>query len=84
MNDIINAMFELLAGFFVALHCLKLFKDKQVRGASIWATSFFTLWGFWNIYYYPSLDQWWSMFGGIAVVTMNIVWVGLMWKYRNN
>lgn len=81
LADAINGMFELLAGFFILMHCRRLYIDKQVRGASIVATTFFTMWGFWNLYYYPSLEQWLSFYGGIAVVAANTLWVSMMAYY---
>lgn len=42
----------------------------------------FTLWGVWNIYYYPSLNQWCSFAGGLVIVAANALWVGLMLRYR--
>lgn len=82
--DIINASFEALAGVAIYGHVRRLRIDKQVKGASSWATVFFTAWGFWNLYYYPSLGQWASTIGGISVVSMNAWWLALMWKYRGN
>jgi hypothetical protein len=41
-----------------------------------WPTSlFFTSWGVWNLYYYPSLGQWLSFAAGIALCLGNIAWV---------
>jgi uncharacterized membrane protein YfcA len=75
MNDIINAVFELGGGILLILNCFKLHKDKQIKGISISVTAFFTVWGYWNLYYYPSLNQWFSLFGGILIVAANTVWV---------
>ncbi len=72
--DFINGMFECVAGFMILLHVLQLHKDKQVRGLHVVPVVFFTTWGFWNLYYYPHLDQWWSFAGGIFIVLMNVVW----------
>lgn len=80
-QDFINAFFEFGAGFAVLLHCLQLYKDKIVRGTSVWATSFFFSWGLWNLYYYPHLDQWASFFGGLSIVTANLLWVSMLWYY---
>jgi len=63
------------------LHCLKLHKDKKVRGVSFIATGYFAAWGFWNIYYYPFLNQWASLIGGLLIVAMNILWIGMMAYY---
>ena len=82
MNDLINAAFECLAGFMVLNHCRVLLKDKAVAGISILSTFFFSLWGVWNLYYYPSLGQWWSFFGGLFIVVANFLWVALLLKYK--
>lgn len=72
--DLINGSFEFLAGFFVLGHCFRLYRDKKVRGVSITAFIFFTLWGYWNLFYYPHLNQWWSFFGGLSIVTVNTIY----------
>lgn len=81
--DLINGSFEFLAGFFVLNHCRMVLKDKAVAGVSIISIVFFTLWGFWNLYYYPHLDQLWSFYGGMFIVTANTLWVILLIKYKN-
>jgi len=81
--DLINGILELLAGLFVLNHCRAVLKDKAVKGVSIISVIFFTTWGFWNLYYYPSLNQWISFYGGIAIVTANTIWVVLLLYYRN-
>ena len=81
--DIINASFEVLGGFFILNHCRVVWKDKAVAGVSIVSTIFFSGWGLWNIYYYPSLDQWYSFWGGLFIVAANLLWVALLIKYRH-
>jgi hypothetical protein len=54
----------------------------MVKGVSILSTTMFTAWGFWNLFYYPHLGQWWSFTGGLAIVAANALWVALMLKYR--
>jgi len=80
--DLINGLFEAFAGAMILLHCRRLYIDKKVRGASTVATTFFTLWGFWNLFYYPHLGQSWSFYGGVIVVAANAIWLGLMLRYR--
>ena len=80
--DMINGSFELLAGIFVLTHCRRVIKDKMVKGVSIISTIFFTLWGFWNLYYYPHLEQWLSFYGGLSIVGANTLWVILMIYYK--
>lgn len=76
--DVVNGSFEFLAGFMICLHIVKVLKDKNVAGVSTIATAYFAAWGYWNLYYYPSLDQWVSFAGGIFVVTANTIWVILL------
>jgi len=80
-QDTINGMFELMGGVFVFLHCLRLYKDKRVKGVSFVATGYFAMWGFWNMYYYPSLQQWASLVGGLFIVAMNVLWITMMFYY---
>jgi uncharacterized membrane protein YfcA len=77
MNDIINGIFELGGGILLILNCFKLYKDKVVKGVSISVCAFFTVWGYWNLYYYPCLNQWVSFAGGILIVAANSVWVAM-------
>lgn len=83
-QDSVNGMLELLGAVAVFGHCLRAFRDKCIRGASLWATAFFSLWGFWNLFYYPSLGQWASFTGGLALVLANCFWLALMVLYRKN
>ncbi len=80
--DFINGLFEATAGFAVLNHCRQVLKDKDVKGVSIASTIFFTSWGFWNLYYYPHLDQWFSFTGGLFIVASNTLWVVLMIYYK--
>jgi len=80
--DLTNGLFEVVGGLLVLNHCRAVLRDKAVAGVSILSTAMFTLWGFWNIYYYPSLDQWFSFAGGLVIVAANALWVALMLKYR--
>ena len=81
MADLINGLFEFIAGILVWLNVRAVRRDKGYYGVSLAPISLFALWGVWNLYYYPSLSQWWSFIGGINVVVANIVWVALMIHY---
>ncbi len=84
--DAINGIYETVGGFVLLLHCRQLYKDKKVRGVSLWPTLFFFTWGIWNLYYYPHLNQWWSFAGGIGLVCANCLWscmlVYYLWKEK--
>lgn len=81
-QDTVNAAFEFMGCIFVLTHCWQLYKDKIVRGVNLGATIGFTSWGFWNIYYYPHLDQWLSFLCGLGIVFANCLWVGMMIYYK--
>ena len=82
--DLINGLFEASGGLMNWTNVMALYRDKKVRGVNVWASVLFTAWGFWNLYYYPSLNQWASFFGGLVIVAGNTVWICLAYKYRKN
>lgn len=82
--DIANGFFELIGGILLWRNVCKLYRDKQLRGVFWFPTAFFGLWGYWNLYYYPSLDQWASFLGGLVIVSANTIWVILAIRYRLN
>jgi hypothetical protein len=81
-NDIINATFELLGSLFVLNHCRVLLNAKSSAGVSSISLAYFLSWGFWNIYYYPSLGQNFSFYAGIALAVANLLYLGLVIKFR--
>lgn len=83
IHDLVNGAFEGAAGFMVLNHCRVLRTEKIVRGVSILSSFFFTLWGFWNLYYYPSLSQPISFYGGIMVVCANSLYIAMLIHYRS-
>ena len=81
MADTINGLFEMIGGAFVALNVIRLYRDKLVRGVSPIAIGFFTVWGYWNLYYYPSLSQLWSSLGAGSVALVNTTYLFMMIYY---
>jgi hypothetical protein len=80
--DLINGGFEFAAGIAILGHCFRLLEDRRVAGVSTGSVAFFSLWGVWNIYYYPLLDQFWSFAGGIFVTLANTAYVALLIRFR--
>ena len=74
--DIINGVLETAGGGFITFSVIKLHQDKIVRGVSWVHAGFFAGWGYWNLFYYPHLDQWMSFAGGVFIVATNTVWLG--------
>ena len=81
LPDFINGAFEEVGGLFVLNHCRVLYRDKAIAGVSKLSTAIFFAWGVWNLYYYPSLDQWLSFFGGLVIVAGNCLWLCMMLYY---
>jgi hypothetical protein len=82
--DVVNGAFEVLGGLMIWLNVRALRRDRMVRGIDWRVTWFFTLWGFWNLFYYPSLDQWASFVGGLVIASGNVAWLALVIKYRRS
>lgn len=79
--DFVNSIFEAAGGIFIALSCFKLYKDKMIRGVSWISMSFFMTWGYWNLYYYTSLNQMFSLIGGVGATVANTIYVFMMVYY---
>lgn len=84
ISDIVNGIFEIIGGLFILNHCRVLYKDKQVKGVSVLSTVVFTLWGFCNLYFYPSLNQMISFVGGVIMVIANTLYVGMLIHYSRD
>jgi len=80
-QDILNGCFEFMGAPFIIMSIMKLYKDKRVRGVSWLHVAFFSSWGYWNLYYYPHLNQWASFVGGVFLVLANTFWLGQMIYY---
>jgi hypothetical protein len=81
--DLINGAFEAIGGLLVLNHCRVLFRQKRVAGVSKLSIAIFDAWGFWNLFYYPHLDQWFSFAGGLVIVAANALWLAMMLHYSN-
>jgi hypothetical protein len=79
----INGFFELVGSVFVWINVYKIYIDKEVKGMYWPLSIFFGVWGFWNLYYYPFLDQWVSFWAGIVMAGGNVAWVWLAYYYMS-
>ena len=82
MGDAINGIFEMGGAFAIVLSIVRVVRDRDVAGIAVLHVSYFTAWGLWNLYYYPSLGQTLSFVAGVAVVVANLVWISLLIRYR--
>lgn len=76
--DLINGIFELLGGLLLCLNVRAVWKTKSIAGVSTLPVILFTVWGFWNLAYYPHLHQPFSTFGAVTVVIANLAWLSLV------
>ena len=83
-TDLTNGLFELIGSIFLFVNVFRLWIDKKIRGLYWPFSIFFTLWGFWNLYYYPTIGQMFSFVGGIFMSVANLAWIYLAIKYRKN
>jgi hypothetical protein len=81
--DVVNGLFEAGGGLAIWFNVSRILRDKRVRGVSPIATTFFTSWGLWNLFFFPNMGLWFSFAGGAVLVAGNLVWIALMWGYRN-
>lgn len=80
-NDFFNGIFQIFGTLFICRDIQLLLKHKTIKGKGVGSNLFFAVWGFWNLYYYPSLDQWFSFFGGLCIVIANMVWFSIAIHY---
>ena len=79
--DIVNGAFEFIGAYFTWKNFFVLKQDKILKGVYWPTTAFFASWSLWNCFYYPSLGQWFSFYGGIALGSGNIAWIILAIYY---
>ena len=79
--DKINAALELCGAFVIFLNIRKTYHDKSIRGIDWRYLAFYIGWGVWNMFYYPSLGQWWSFYAGLMIIWLDCVWLAQMWYY---
>lgn len=83
-QDLVNGLLEVLGGGAVGLSVLRLMRDRRVAGVDWRTSAFFMLWGIWNLYYYPSLGQYFSGAGAFLVVVAHATWLLLYHRFRRN
>ena|SRR5579885_865406 len=82
--DQINGFYELIGGLLVLFNCRRIYKDRCLRGVSILPIIFFTSWGYWNLYFYQSVNCFLSFCGSVILACANTVWLALILYFRRN
>lgn len=83
MPDIINAIFEFLAAWFLILDVRAIRRDKAVQGFSPLSATFFAVWTGWSTLYYYLLDQHVSCAIALVCLGINIVWLTTVYRFQN-
>lgn len=80
--DQFNAAISLIGSGFLWANVYSLYKEKEVKGVHWGSVAFFTALGFWNLFFYSTLNQWSSMIAGVSGVVANIVWLAMaLWLH---
>ncbi len=80
--DLINASFEMGASVIIWINVYRILKDKKVMGLAWKSWIFYSMWGFWDFYYYTHLNQPISFWAAVILSVGNVTWVSLAFKYR--
>jgi len=80
--DIINGLFESCGALMLSRSVWMTYKAKKTEGVSILAIIYFSSWGLFNLFYYPSLNQPFSFLGGCLCTLTNLIWCGQIFYYR--
>lgn len=78
--DILNAIFELGGGILLWLNVRSARRAKKIAGVHWAPVVFFTVWGAWNLWFYPSVGCWLSFLAGINVLVANLCWIWYICK----
>ncbi len=82
LSDITMGLIQVISAGFLSKSVWMLYQAKIVRGVSAVTVAFWVAWGLWDLYYFPSLNQWWAFSGGVIVTLMNALYVGLIVRYN--
>jgi hypothetical protein len=82
LSDMTMGLIQVAGAGFLGVSVLQLFRRKYVGGVSAVTVSFWVAWGLWDLYYWPSLGQWWAFGGAVVVTMMNMLYVGLIVLYN--
>lgn len=72
--DIINALFEGFGAYVAWVNFIKLRRDMAVKGVYWPVWGFFSVWGLWNLAFYPAVGAWASATMGAVLCAGNIAW----------
>ena len=84
MNEhIIMSAFNWAGTMFLILNCLRIIKDRSVKGVSLIASTYFVIWSWWNMIYFYRLHDVVSFYSSIPYAIINTIWITLAIYYKN-
>lgn len=82
-GDFVNGLFEMGGSLLILLNIKALYRDKEIKGLSPLPLLFFTSWGLWNCWFYPTNGFMWSFVGGLMLALVNLAWLAqILWYMR--
>ena len=75
--DYITSAFQAGAVLFLCANIIRLWKDGELKGISIWMMVYFTIWGYWGVFMWADLQQPWSMWTNVGIAVAYTIWLGL-------
>jgi len=81
-QDFVNALFLLGATLFMGLNIIQLYKDKMVRGVSVWPFVYFLLWNLYSLYYLVHLNQLVSFVLELFFMAVSLFYVCQIMHYK--
>ncbi len=73
--DVVNGSFEAVGALACWWNVRTYARERDVKGVYWPSTLFFSVWGIWNCFYYPSLRQPFSAVMGALLAAGNTTWV---------
>lgn len=80
-RDLINGLLETGGALITLLSVRQILRDRVMRGFHWGPTIFFTGWGVWNLYFYPSIGMPLSTVGAALLVLVNAGYLALMLRF---
>ena len=77
-RDLINGLLETGGALITLLSVRQIIRDRVMMGFHWGPTIFFTGWGIWNLYFYPSIGMPLSTAGAALLVLVNMAYLYLM------
>jgi hypothetical protein len=74
VNDLVNCGFLSAGAIAQWANVKRILRDKQVCGVVWQLSAIYIAWGFWGLYYWPSLHQWWSFAAEMILTIGSTVW----------